>query len=290
LQQIHLSTAIHLAFDKLESRDLPLCLTVRPRWGDCGADRRLILSDAIREGRDEGLACTNEPPDRATGIGAWSDADIKQTLRTGIRPNGVPLAGVMPSGFYAVVVKLAVSLVSLKRPIWNTFVSALIPKPVDMPSVSDAVNRYWNSETPKKAAAAQRFCETRGESFHPWVKRAEPLKQVKLDGRLTRRVEAIRQLPIGHIGATTQRPSPHWSRATDLLRLRRELESSIRLKHRATREALANQRIDLWSTSQIRFNARNKHVSIQHFAIDDGSALCQTTLSTCIWFRTQTPF
>jgi hypothetical protein len=58
------------------------------------------LSDAIREGRDEGLACTNEPPDRATGIGAWSDADIKQTLRTGIRPNGVPLAGVMPSGFY----------------------------------------------------------------------------------------------------------------------------------------------------------------------------------------------
>jgi hypothetical protein len=38
-----------------------------------------------------------------TGIGAWSDDDIKQTLRTGIRPNGVPLAGVMPSGFYGII-------------------------------------------------------------------------------------------------------------------------------------------------------------------------------------------
>jgi mono/diheme cytochrome c family protein len=47
----------------------------------------------------------NITPDRETGIGSWSDAEIEQALREGIRPNhghlpGVPLAAVMPAGFY----------------------------------------------------------------------------------------------------------------------------------------------------------------------------------------------
>jgi len=55
----------------------------------------------------------NEPPfdvtapnitqDKATGIGTWSDADIKKLLRTGMRPNGVPIASVMPTGFYDII-------------------------------------------------------------------------------------------------------------------------------------------------------------------------------------------
>jgi mono/diheme cytochrome c family protein len=55
----------------------------------------------------------NEPPfdvtapnitqDKETGIGAWSDDDIKKLLRTGVRPNGVPIAVVMPTGFYDIV-------------------------------------------------------------------------------------------------------------------------------------------------------------------------------------------
>src|SRR5579862_2600577 len=48
----------------------------------------------------------NEPPfdvtapnitqDKETGIGSWSDADIKKLLRTGIQPTGAPIASVMP--------------------------------------------------------------------------------------------------------------------------------------------------------------------------------------------------
>lgn len=46
---------------------------------------------------------SNITQDKDTGIGAWTDAQIKDTLRTGKRPNGVQLAGVMPASFYGIV-------------------------------------------------------------------------------------------------------------------------------------------------------------------------------------------
>lgn len=45
----------------------------------------------------------NITPDAETGIGRWSDADIKKLLRTGVRPNGTPIAPIMPTGFYEVL-------------------------------------------------------------------------------------------------------------------------------------------------------------------------------------------
>ena len=47
----------------------------------------------------------NITPDRETGIGAWSDAEIKRALVEGVRPGhgrlaGTPLAAVMPAGFF----------------------------------------------------------------------------------------------------------------------------------------------------------------------------------------------
>ena len=49
------------------------------------------------------VTAPNITPDPETGIGKWSDADIKKLLRTGIRPNGTPVAMVMPSGFYQIM-------------------------------------------------------------------------------------------------------------------------------------------------------------------------------------------
>jgi mono/diheme cytochrome c family protein len=46
---------------------------------------------------------SNITQDKETGIGAWSDADIKKLLRTGMRPNGVPIASIMPVGFYGII-------------------------------------------------------------------------------------------------------------------------------------------------------------------------------------------
>jgi mono/diheme cytochrome c family protein len=44
----------------------------------------------------------NITPDKETGIGNWSAADIKKTLLTGVRPNGTQLAPIMPYAFYKV--------------------------------------------------------------------------------------------------------------------------------------------------------------------------------------------
>jgi mono/diheme cytochrome c family protein len=46
---------------------------------------------------------SNITPDAETGIGKWSDADIKRALIDGVRPNGVKLAFVMPSPLYKVL-------------------------------------------------------------------------------------------------------------------------------------------------------------------------------------------
>ena len=43
----------------------------------------------------------NLTPDRDTGLGAWSEADIVRAVRTGIRPDGRALAPVMPWRNYA---------------------------------------------------------------------------------------------------------------------------------------------------------------------------------------------
>ena len=47
----------------------------------------------------------NITPDAATGIGSWSDAEIKRALVEGVRPDhghlaGAPLAAIMPANFY----------------------------------------------------------------------------------------------------------------------------------------------------------------------------------------------
>jgi mono/diheme cytochrome c family protein len=45
----------------------------------------------------------NITPDKETGIGNWSDADLRKALLEGVRPNGVRLAPVMPYGFYKIM-------------------------------------------------------------------------------------------------------------------------------------------------------------------------------------------
>jgi mono/diheme cytochrome c family protein len=46
---------------------------------------------------------SNITPDHETGIGDWSEEDLKRALIDGVRPNGVPLAPSMPFAFYKVL-------------------------------------------------------------------------------------------------------------------------------------------------------------------------------------------
>ncbi len=49
------------------------------------------------------VVASNITQDKETGIGGWTDAQIKHLLRTGRRPNGVQIAEVMPTAFYGIL-------------------------------------------------------------------------------------------------------------------------------------------------------------------------------------------
>src|SRR4051794_26878526 len=49
------------------------------------------------------VTASNITQDKETGIGSWSDADIKKALQKGERPHGGRLAAIMPSDFYEIL-------------------------------------------------------------------------------------------------------------------------------------------------------------------------------------------
>ncbi len=72
---------------------------------------------------------SNITQDAETGIGKWSDADIKRALTEGVRPNGVKLAFVMPYPLYRVMtprdLDAVVAYMRLIKPI-----NAKVPPPL----------------------------------------------------------------------------------------------------------------------------------------------------------------
>ncbi|HLJ00071.1 MAG TPA: c-type cytochrome [Bradyrhizobium sp.] len=82
--------------------------------GNCHTPRdangQLIADKALSGGRTFTTpafvaTAANLTPDLETGIGSWTDAEIKRALTEGIRPDhgplpGVPLAAIMPANFY----------------------------------------------------------------------------------------------------------------------------------------------------------------------------------------------
>ena len=49
------------------------------------------------------VTASNITQDKETGIGSWTDAQIKTLMRKGVRPNGVQAAMIMPSDFYEIM-------------------------------------------------------------------------------------------------------------------------------------------------------------------------------------------
>ncbi len=71
------------------------------------------------------VTASNITPDKETGIGNWSDADIRRALRKGERPNGVHLAAIMPSDFYEILTEsdlnAIVAYLRTVKPVKQTF-------------------------------------------------------------------------------------------------------------------------------------------------------------------------
>lgn len=49
------------------------------------------------------VTASNITQDKETGIGGWSEAQLKSFMTTGMRPNGVPVAPLMPTGYYKIL-------------------------------------------------------------------------------------------------------------------------------------------------------------------------------------------
>jgi mono/diheme cytochrome c family protein len=79
------------------------------------------------------VTAPNITPDKDTGIGKWSDADIKKLLRTGALPNGVHIAMVMPTGFYHIMterdVNAVVAYLHTIKPLKNTVADPIYKMP-----------------------------------------------------------------------------------------------------------------------------------------------------------------
>lgn len=100
---------------------------------------------------------SNITPDRNTGIGAWSQDDLKRSLTDGVRPNGVPLAPQMPFAFYRILTARDLDAVAaytrslpavrneVQTPVYKAAMHAeLVPgaeRPIDEAALGDPVRR-----------------------------------------------------------------------------------------------------------------------------------------------------
>ena len=75
------------------------------------------------------VTAPNITSDKETGIGNWTDAQLKTLLRKGTKPNGTPIAMVMPSGFYEIMTEndlnAVVAYLKTLKPISNK-----VPDPI----------------------------------------------------------------------------------------------------------------------------------------------------------------
>ena len=75
------------------------------------------------------VTAPNITPDKETGIGDYTDAELKELMRKGIKRNGVPVAMIMPSGFYEIMtdhdLDAVIAYLHTIKPIKNT-----VPDPV----------------------------------------------------------------------------------------------------------------------------------------------------------------
>ena len=80
--------------------------------GNCHTPKGPTGADIMEKAFSGGLSWDEPPfkvtapnitPDKETGIGNYTDAQLKTVLRKGVKANGIPVAMVMPSGFYEIM-------------------------------------------------------------------------------------------------------------------------------------------------------------------------------------------
>jgi len=100
------------------------------------------------------VATSNITPDPETGIGSWSNAEIKRALIEGIRPEhhrlpGVPLAAIMPANFYKALLPedldAIVAYLRSVKPVRNEISDPVYKAPIHRDPYPDAENGFDKS-------------------------------------------------------------------------------------------------------------------------------------------------
>jgi mono/diheme cytochrome c family protein len=122
------------------------CHTPRDAMGKSLADK--ALSGGLTFDTPVFIATApNITPDRDTGIGSWSEAEIKRALIEGMRPNhgrlaGIPLAAIMPANFYKALLPddldAVVAYLRTVKPLRNEVAVPVYKGPVHRDAYPDA--------------------------------------------------------------------------------------------------------------------------------------------------------
>ena len=100
------------------------------------------------------VTTSNITPDPETGIGSWTDAEIKRALIEGIRPDhhrlaGVPLAAIMPANFYKALLPedldAIVTYLRSVKPVHNEISDPVYKAPVHRDPYPDAQSGFDKS-------------------------------------------------------------------------------------------------------------------------------------------------
>jgi mono/diheme cytochrome c family protein len=131
--------------------------------GNCHTPRddkgELIKDQALSGGRVFStpafvVTTSNITPDVETGIGSWTDAEIKRALIEGVRPEhhrlpGVPLAAIMPANFYKALLPedldAIVAYLRSVKPVRNEISDPAYKAPVRRDAYPDAENGFDKS-------------------------------------------------------------------------------------------------------------------------------------------------
>jgi mono/diheme cytochrome c family protein len=100
------------------------------------------------------VTTSNITPDPETGIGSWSDAEIKRALIEGVRPEhhrlpGVPLAAIMPANFYKALLPedldAIVAYLRSVKPVRNEISDPVYKAPIHRDPYPDAESGFDKS-------------------------------------------------------------------------------------------------------------------------------------------------
>ena len=92
------------------------------------------------------VTAPNITPDKETGIGSYTDAQLKTVLRKGVKPSGVPVAMVMPSGFYEIMTErdldAVIAYLHTLKPVTNKVPDPIYKMPQGHPVLPGAEKPY----------------------------------------------------------------------------------------------------------------------------------------------------